>query len=193
MKYLFYLSLITAPIFTQTHTELLNLQQNYKQYLSHGDPLITDQLPYQSIPLMENYEFIIPPLDILNPITAFAERSLDEQRNLVELDLVKLSVFLFIITNTEQLQNQAPDIFYKKIFTKSELRLLSLAKQALKVEPNKVKLLTTEYNLLILFLSAFPFPSEYSFYRRRRAYSLETPEIAQQEIDRLNQSLKNLQ
>ncbi|MGL5956689.1 MAG: hypothetical protein ACRC0X_08890 [Brevinema sp.] len=192
MKYFLWILLITIPTFAQNtlSTELLNLQQNFKKHLyqpNTREPLITIPLPDKTIQLTDDYEFIIPPLDLLNPSTT---QFIENKQYLIETDLVKLSVSLFMITNIKQLKDS--EKFYTKLFKKSETRLLSLAKQALKADSDKAKLFSMEYNLLIQSLSAVPFPPEYSFYRRRMAYSLETSEAAQQEIDRLNERLKNL-
>ena len=196
--------------------ELLDLQENYTIYISSilkasknikqiqklDCDLSLKQPAVSNVMLTGNKVFKLYPLEFftrVNTLGAYnpTNMSVQDKKYLAEIDRAKVKVSLFMLTNLNTLYAQLAKkptntTSYKEFFKKSELHLLSLAKKALTSPIEEAEILSTEFNLVIQQLSAIPFPPEYSFYRRRMMYSLDTPQAAQQEITRINQSLANI-
>ena len=196
--------------------ELLDLQQKYTIYISSilkaskninqirklDCDLSLQQPSASEVSLPGNKVFKIYPLEFfirVNTLGAYhpTNMSVQDKKYLAEIDRAKIKVSLFMLTNLNTLyaqlaQKPSNTVGYKEFFKKSELHLLSLAKKALTSPTEEAEVLSTEFNLIIQQLSAIPFPPEYSFYRRRMMYSLDTPAAAQHEITRITQSLAEI-
>mgnify|MGYP005802218131 FL=1 len=209
--------LFTSPSFSNDYKwakdELLTLQKNYTLYISSivkasnnleqiiklDSDLSIQQATSSTVLLSGNKSFEIYPLEFftrVNPLGDYhpTNMTVQDKQYLAEIDRAKINVSLFMLTNLEVLYSQLvkkpeSNTIYKDFFKKSQEYLLSLAKKALTVPREEAEMLSTEFNLFILKLSEVPFPSIYSFYRRRMLYSLDTPEAAQNEINRINQSI----
>lgn len=219
-KLILALVLLTTSTFANeykwTQDELLDLQKKYTIYISSIlkaskdinqiqklDCDLSLQQPSSSEVLLSgNKTFKLYPLEFftrVNTLGAYhpTNMSVQDKKYLAEIDRAKVKVSLFMLTNLNtlyaQLAQKPPSTTsYKEFFKKSELHLLSLAKKALISPTEEAEVLSTEFNLVIQQLSAIPFPPEYSFYRRRMMYSLDTPEAAQYEITRIIQSLTEI-
>ena len=205
-----------ADDYKWTNDELFDLQKSYTIYISSIlkaskditqiqklDCDLSLQQPSSSVvSLPGNKTFKLYPLEFftrVNTLGAYhpTNMSVQDKKYLAEIDRAKINVSLFMLSNLNTLyaqlsKNPSDKTSYKEFFKKSELHLLSLAKKALTSPTEEAEVLSTEFNLVIQQLSAIPFPPEYSFYRRRMMYSLDTPQAAQQEITRITQSLANI-
>jgi len=205
-----------ADEYKKTKDKLLDLQKNYTVYISSilkasnninqirklDCNLSLQQASSSEVVLPGNKIFKLYSLDFftrVNTLEAYypTNMSIQDKKYLAEIDRAKVNVSLFMLTNLNtlysQLAQKSPNAkSYKDFFKKSEQHLLSLAKKALTSPTEEAEILSTEFNLIIQRLSAIPFPPEYSFYRRRMMYSLDTPVAAQHEITRITQSLAKI-
>ena len=221
MRLLLLLGILTSTLygndFIWSQNEMGTLKISYEKYIANIikvsknadkimdlDCQLAEHKPIvTNITFSDGYTLRLAPLDFfekINPLGAYDPMEINaiDKQFIAQLDLIKVNAYTFMLNNLSTFYNslgkkgQDKEILYKELFKRSESKLLSLAQMALKSPSQDAELLSSEFNLIIQQLSAIPFPPEYSFYRRRMAYSLDTPIAAQQEIDRIQKSLNQL-
>ncbi|MGL4367063.1 MAG: hypothetical protein ACRCTQ_02100 [Brevinemataceae bacterium] len=195
-------TIIYSQTFENIQTNTILLKNYYQQYIQG-----IDRLPTQDLQLLEQkiishsfiknsytfptkHELLLPKIEL--PIYTNLDKH--AKLTLAENDLIKINTFLETAPLYKQLYSSKniSQQSFKEFFKGSEQYLLSLAEKAYVSDQTKAEILSRQYGLFILQLSGIPLPLEYSFYRRRRLFSIETPEAAQEEIQRLRTSLEHL-
>ncbi len=208
MKRILILSVFTASmVFAQginiTVEHLSELQyylQQYKTLLLDGGSTSTVKqkifdLKFNPSLTLAGGRISLPiQLDIYEPFfTNYVNNS--DKLFVIDTDQIKISNLLFLITTIDEDYKNHKNInhFYRQVFKDSEIYLRELAMKALRTtDVHERENLNIQFNLLVRSLSSIPFPPAYSYYKRRIAYSISTPEAAQQQIDRINQNLLNI-
>ncbi|SFB69527.1 hypothetical protein SAMN02745150_00280 [Brevinema andersonii] len=185
--------------------ELEMLEGAYKRYIdevrknpSAADAYLAEQKPFaESFPMPGSRTVrSIPELRLFSlPVPhSFSPEDVNERISLAHKDLGTLKAFN-VITRllaefyTSSNENQK----YRYLYRKGEEYMLSLAKKAAKKSiPRGVREeLSAGYAMIASELSEIDFPAPYRAYHLRRAYLLDSPEQAADEIRRLEESLKN--
>lgn len=208
MRWFVWLMLPTAAFgndYLWSTKELEMLEGAYKRYIeevrknpSAADAYLAEQKPFaESFPMPGSRTVrSIPELQLLSlPVPRYSSpEDVNKRISLAHKDLGTLKAFnvmtrLLAEFYTSTNENQK----YRNLYRKGEEYMLSLAKKAAKknIPRGFREELSSGYAMTAGELSKINFPGPYRAYHLRRAYLLDSPEQAADEVRRLEESLKN--